>query len=202
MAKTADKPRQTTDLQRLTQSDVAWLAGKPVSWVKENVHLLGRNADGSYNGRDVLAGLTRSHFEPAELSDADTEMALTIAEYAAPGFETTRRAAIRNLKIISDRYGAAGMATVANLLLAELKNHLKLLGDSHLCVPPTPEEIQTEAEERIADLPNWGARNDLRIVGLCNGCNKYRWGRRWLELPQPTGYVTSELTCPKCAPKG
>ena len=94
------------------------------------------------------------------------------------------------------------MAAVANLILTEIENQLEVCGDSPHCTPPTPQDIRDEADRRIADLPTWGAQMDLRFVDVCRGCNKYRWGRQWRDLPTPIGYATYDAACPKCAKKG
>jgi hypothetical protein len=42
------------DLTKLKQSEVAWLIGKPASWLRDNGHRFSRNTDGTYDGREVF----------------------------------------------------------------------------------------------------------------------------------------------------
>lgn len=51
------KSLAAVDLARLTQSQVAWLIDKPTSWLRENAHKFSRNADGTYDGREVFRAM-------------------------------------------------------------------------------------------------------------------------------------------------
>lgn len=187
---------KAVDLNRLTQSQAAWLIGRPASWLRDKSHLARRNTDGTYDGRELFRALA-STIAPAELPDDDLEGVLYLAEVFAGCCEGSRLGAIRILADVADRHGTPGLATVASELLAALRA-AEALGPSPSCLPPTPEVIQARAEAQIAALPEWDARLDLRVVGQCEECKRYRWGRRWLAPPWPRGYVAERTLCPEC----
>lgn len=210
MATSKTNDQSSLDLQHLSQTDVAYLVGKPVSWVKENGHLFPRAADGTYDARAVVAGLIQSRASYADLNDADLEGAMQLGECLASTLDKGIHGGIRVLTTIRERYGAAGMAAAAEAMTSELVAWVQHFGIAPPGEPPTPDDIRAAALERaereireqVADLPNWGAHGDLRVLGTCPKCKRYRFGSSWHAQPVPTGYQTAEnLCCPKCERK-
>jgi hypothetical protein len=58
------------DLERLTQSQLAWLLNRSPQWLRANANLFHRDAQGRYSGRQAVAALmaTRTGYvTPPEL---------------------------------------------------------------------------------------------------------------------------------------
>jgi len=202
MAKKATKPKPSqsaaVDMERLSQAQASWLISKPAVWLRDNSHLDGRSPDGSYNAKQLVRAV-RSDFTSTELPDGDLEPVLQLAETFAETHGSAPTAVIRILEGINQRYGAAGMAAIAEAFLAELRWCLQRYGESQDSQKPKAEEIQAEADVKIAALSEWDARHEMRTVLQCVECGKYRWGRRWKEPPFPNGYAIIEgLACPEC----
>jgi len=190
------------NLEALTQRQAAWLVGKPAVWFRDNPHCCGMNSDGkTYNARELMRAVA-TEYELAELGDADIEYVFAITEDFATGdaVVSTMRAVIRILEGVVRKHGIPGLATVGQMTLDACRDYL----DKHpneAWQKPTPEEIQAEADGRIADLPSWGAHAERREVLQCFRCNRYRWGGEWLAKPIPANHVTRRDVCPDCEKK-
>ena len=207
MATTGKTKQENTPrgvLEALSQSDAAWLINEHTSWLRDHPHLDGRNADGSYNARNLVRAV-RTDFQPTELPDADLEFGQQVAEDLSWGPSRATPAA-QMLEGIRVRYGAGGMAAFAMMLLSALQENAK--SDPPLEPDKSPQQIRAEAASRaeklIDDLRYNAARAAGRTVFVCE-CGKYRWGRSWLAAPIPPGYAPrhGEIVCPsaKCQAK-
>jgi hypothetical protein len=196
-AKTA--AAQIAIMQRLTQKAGGWLLRfKSVRTLADRTDAP-RNEDGSYSA-DALVAWSRQEMPAVELADADLEGVLHLASNFASDAEGHVSGVVRILSGIKRKYGAPGMAAVAEIFLADVKSYQARF-PSPYDRPKTPEEIQEECEkeaaDRIAGLPTWDAHNDCRVLSQCERCKRYRWGRRWLVPPLPRGYVSLWAFCPE-----
>ena len=116
------------DLEQLSQRQASWLISKTAAWLRDNSHLGGRNADGSYHARDLVRAI-RSDFEPAQLPDADLEPVQLLADEFAAQNEASRPTIIRLFESIQRSHGAGGMASVIEAFLAELRWQRNRWGD-------------------------------------------------------------------------
>lgn len=187
------KGTDTADLANLSQTQVAWMIEKPAVWLRDNQHLVERNADGTYDARKVVRGL-RTEFEASELADSDLEPVLQFAEEIAYDLDG-RSQIIQNWRAIEQRYGAAWLAAIAAVLLAEMEAAYELMGEPE---PETATSIKAEFAEKLAAIENTNLRSQRRIVVLCDRCRKYRWGRRWIKADPPTKMSITRTTCPSC----
>jgi hypothetical protein len=67
-----------SDLAKLKQSEVAWLIGKPASWIRGRAHQFERNSDGSYNGRTVFRTMAEL-LGTVEFGEAEWELLVAYA---------------------------------------------------------------------------------------------------------------------------
>ncbi len=193
---TTTEPDARAILASLSQTDVAWLVGKPSSWVRDRNHLFERT-NGRYDARQVLAALS-GEFAAAQLADDQLEPLSHFCDDVAYFAVNRCSAAIQLLESIEHRHGAAGLAAVAVQLLAVLREHAEL---SHDEVLPAPEEIRRRAEEEIDRLAFLDAKNNYKRLLVCDTCHRFRWGSQWKRGPIPSGYATvGEVICPECEP--
>lgn len=183
-------------LRKLSQSEAAWLIDKPAVWLRDNAHVEGRNADGSYDAQKLVAAV-RQEFRPAELSDADLEPVLQLVAEISMCLSHPRPI-VALLTRINDRHGAAGLASVGAALLTALTEDTSFESGYEDPQQPTAEEIRSEAEKRIRDLERWEAIRQGRVVLVCRSCRRYRWGRQWLESTPPADYAFEPFQCPAC----
>lgn len=184
-------------LRKLSQSEAAWLIDKPAVWLRDNSHVEGRNADGSYDAQKLVAAV-RQEFRPAELSDADLEPVLQLVAEISMCLSHPRPAT-ELLARIKERHGAAGLAAVGEALLVTLQEETAFESGYEEPPEPTAEGIRAEAERRIRDLDRWQARREGRVVLVCRSCRAYRWGRQWLGVESiPDGYAIDPTQCPAC----
>jgi len=186
-------------IKRIPQAVAAEVIGKPAVWLRDNPDVGGRNADGSYNLPDLVAGM-RERFKPAELPDSDLESVLQATE-ALADMALRPQTIARLMERLESSHGAAGLAAFAAELLIQLLHMAALHDRIHSCMRPTPEQIKAEADQRLAELAEWDARAQGRVAVVCGGCDSYRWGRSWREGPAPTGYAVDrdhDALCPAC----
>jgi hypothetical protein len=182
-------------VDNLSQTEVSRLTGLPTVYFRDNSHLPGRKSNGRYNLPELLRGL-RTQYEPAQLSPEDTERLRLIAEEIGGYGYRYAPAAVRLFKSIENRFGAAGMAAVAELFVEAFElEAASQASDSNTF--PSPEEIRLKhmraAESEIAALPQIEAEQNLMVLKVCDGCNRYRWGDRWVE-----GMKDLIVLCPRC----
>lgn len=202
---TKDKPTNGTAaggvLACLTQQQASWLIGKPAVWLRDNAHVAGRNADGTYDARELVAAM-RTEFKPAELPDAEHERVLQVVEAAY--VEATRLgAAVRILRGVLAAHGAAGLAAIGRILLDVFEEMLRTSGSRPLPAPKSRATLEAEAAERIeailAQQASHEALAEFKELTVCYRCRKYRFGRTWKRGSVPAGYVPFEDVCPRCA---
>lgn len=163
-------------LKRLTQEQASWLIGKPTSWTRDHSHLFLRDESGRYDARDVVRAIASVRAGPVELSDEHLEP-MQQWLYDVTESEGRLTGCLRVLNEIEQAHGVAGLAAIGALVKEIAKEHLR----------------------RFPQHETTGELNDMRGLYACEGCGKYRMGRKWLKPPLPAGYVKdSVLLCPKC----
>jgi hypothetical protein len=206
------KPKATpapSAIHRLSQQDAAKLIGKPAVWLRDNPHVVPRNADGrTYDGAAVVQAMLAQVPTP-DLPDAELEPLLQAAEEAATFCGDRLYLGIELLEGLQRRYGAPGLAVFGELVLAYLRAW-------QLTKPTAPQPVPSVAEieaKELADarrridqqlaeisVADWQAREAGRVVQQCYQCKRYRWGRSWRPLPAPVDYAVDHdvAICPKC----
>jgi len=190
------------DLQRLTQSQVSWLIGKPTSWIRENSHLFLRGSDNHYDARDVVRAMSATGGVPAELADEHLEpMQQWLYDLTNPEGQLT--GCVRVLNEIEQAHGPAGLAAIGVLVKEIAQTHMR--NHPHHERKRTDEIIRDEGlariDREIANVETENALTDMRGLPVCSKCDKYRMGRKWLKQPLPAGYVEDgKMLCPRCKP--
>lgn len=185
------------NLERLTQAQAAWLVGRPANWLRDNAHIEGRAADGTYNGKDLVRALS-GDFRAADLPDESLEAVMQLTEEFVCSVAPEVLAVLRLLEQIERDAGAAGLAAVTVELVKQLRDANQEWGASMRPERPTPEAIRAKAEAEIRELTLWDARQNRRVVLVCQKCRRHRWARTWRKAAIPAGYAPSLTFCPKC----
>ena len=212
MPTTIKNPNATANDQRavvrsLSQAVAAELVGLPPVWLRDNAHVAARNSDGSYNGPELVAHLLKT-VPVAPLTDDLYEGMLQVVECISPNNDRFD-IALAALEAVVERHGTSGLAAIGAELVKELRLWCKL--DPHARpreLPPEERYIadavavaEREARERWATVnAGWTARQQGKLLFVCERCKRYRMGARWLAPPLPTGYAPHNLgrTCDKC----
>jgi hypothetical protein len=194
---TKTEPDARAVLESLSQTDLAWLLGKPASWVRERPHLFERTA-GHYDARQAVSAMA-GQFTAATLADEllepVTHLCADVADFAITRF----RPVIELLDSIERRHGVAGLAAVTTQLVEVLRERAEFTTE---LPDPTAEEIRQRAEDEIDRLAGIESRHGYRRLVTCDQCHRYRWGSKWKSGPLPAGYVVvDELLCPDCESK-
>ncbi len=205
------QPQSTTvDMERLTQRQAAWLADKPAVWFRDNPHRCGMNSDGkTYDGRDLIDSL-RSDFKAATLSSGEINYICNKFSWLFYDVEN-RTVILGKLQRISEKHGAAGMAAIGELLVHFLTQVIDCDGDGIRDWPSTKtdseirEQALLDAEKSIKESAE---RRDTQeaflrgdVIGICDACNRYRWGLDWHDLPLPdqfSAFAVDDDECPSC----
>ncbi len=184
-------------LESLSQTDVAWLIGKPSSWVRDQNHKFERN-NGRYDARQVVA-VMGSEFTAATLGDDLLEPVCHLCDDVADFAVCRFRPAVELLEGIERRHGAPGLAAVAVRLLEVLRERAESEPETR---HPTEQEIRERAEAEIDRLATIDARQTYKRLVTCGKCHRYRWGSKFRSGPIPNGYaIVDEITCPECESK-
>jgi len=217
MAKKTMKSKQpqaaAIDMERLTQRQAAWLVDKPAVWFRDNPHRCGMNSDGkTYDARELIESL-RTNFKAATLSSGDINYVCNKFSWIFYDVEN-RTVVLEKLQRIREKHGAAGMATIGELLVHFLIQVIDLDGDGIRDWPSTKtdteirDQAMRDAEKSIGssitrrDTQEACLRGD--VIVICDDCNRYRWGFDWHDLPLPSQFslfATDEDECPSCAKK-
>jgi hypothetical protein len=183
-SKNAVAAEQRAVVGSLCQSVAAQLIGRPSVWLRDNVHKSGRNADGSYNGPELVANVLKAQ-PVATLSDEQLEGVRQVAEtvFADGGRHWL---AFADLEAVEARYGTAGLAAIG----AEVLKQVRLWAEAE---PFNPKNFTEEQVGTTAGKPN-------RRLFTCEYCGRYRLGDKWKQPPLPYGYVAHTVTreCDKC----
>lgn len=200
------KPTAATQravVRALSQQVAGELIGKPPVWLRDNAHRACRNADSTYDGPALVAGMLA---DPpiAELADAELERVIQVVESVQPPGDRFDHA-LATIERINDQFGTPGLAAVGAELLRFLREWCDLDTDTPSTLPPEEEFVadavsraESDAREAHRVLSGRSKNNGL---WLCDDCGKYRFGRTWKAGPLPPGYVPLESAalCPKCS---
>jgi hypothetical protein len=181
---TAAAAEQRAVIRSLSQCVAAELTNRPAVWLRDNSHRSGRNADGTYNGSELVSNLLKSQ-PPASLPDEMLEGVLAVVETVHADSDRHWLAAA-DLEAVEARYGSSGLAAIG----AELLKHVR---EWALAEPFNPQHFA-----EVATGSTEGRR--IRTLVTCEGCGRYRMGSKWRQPPMPSGYVRHVMTrvCPKC----
>ena len=199
--KSTESNAPATDMERLTRQQASWLVGRSTTWLRERTYLAPPNADGkTYNAKELVAALRRD-FEAASLPDTDAEFVLQLAEEFAYGLYERLPSAADRLEAIHEKFGVAGLAAVAAVLLKTAVG----IRDGDYCElsADTSEAIRQRhadaAEDEIRRAEAQRARKEWRTLYRCPTCERYRFGSKWRDGAPPAGYSWEPgFMCPKC----
>jgi hypothetical protein len=173
-------------LSSLSQQGAAWLAEKSPAWLRDHSHRFVRDAAGRYDARQVCRAL-RSEPAAATLDDREHEAALQLAARLA--FDPELPRAVAALREIQSRHGAAGLLSVAELLLEQLES---LAAEVPM---PSATEIESAHQARLADR-----LSQLQPpVFVCEDCRSWRQGRTWHKGDCPGGHRVVLDQCETCS---
>jgi hypothetical protein len=161
------------DLERLSQSQAAWLIERPAPWLRDNSHKVLRNSDGTYDGRRLFAA-ARSIVGEVELDDDEIEKCLLASECFQRGFNDAIDSYLAFLDEIESRHGEAGLLAVFLATVADAKRQQR--------------RDPTDLHENL-----------FAQSVQCSECDRVRHGRQWIKST-PHGY-TMKTTCPDCEKK-
>lgn len=190
------------DPKRVTQTQLASITGKRPSWIRENSHVIPRNADGTYDAPAVLK-LLASQLAPAELDPDDVERALQSLDFLArtDRDEFAIEALLNFLDSVERQYGPPGFLAVLQLWRSDMTSFVEKMRPFRS--PETEETIRASYAQRceaaIESLRK-AARGEylLQEITRCEKCRRYRWGNNWSdENPRPDLDVRADI-CWEC----
>ena len=197
-------------MRSLNQQSAAELVGKTTSSLRDNLQLYPRNADGTYDARELVASVLANASDPVpvNLSDDELEPLLLIFGWISPPWPCDwLYGAIDALNGLKGRHGTAGLAAIG----AALIDHIELSIESrrkvidHDSRIPTPEAYRQSAERSIEEIPmqqeERNKRRSLRAVVVCRECGAWRKGSKWLSGKPPAGHLVLDGCCTPCSDK-
>ncbi len=192
------RTQQIERLKRLGQQAAAWLIGC-TAWALRDWPDAPRNADGTYNGRELVAW-ARDRLPRPAMTDDDVERLLVVQERLYGGYpsEGETLSIIDTLQDLRARYGESAWLVFVDLLIAEWAE-LDEPRRAEVFRVPTEAEIRHRVDQEIANQRANAARGRLQVAAICDYCGKLRRGQRWVKGEPPAGYVSVEGCCPQCA---
>ena len=195
---TAEQQKQV--LSNLKQATAAWILGVNGRTLRDRTDLP-RNPDGTYNVRDLFAGIERTSTVP-HLDTDDLEKVLVISDKLYNGYAAGPSAVgiFDALTELEDKHGPGVFIAFVRELLQDWGYSVEI--DRKEYSPLTREEIQERIEAEIDEERQAMAADNLKVAVVCDNCHKLRRGRRWVKSKPPAGYVVSGSVCPDCLTKG
>lgn len=176
-------------MENLTQQAAAWLAGVSARTLRDYSDLR-RSADGTYDAREVLVWSARRVPHP-DFDDEQIERLMLASEflYGVAGGDVELLTILDELKSVREKYGDAGLAEFAKLLMREWSISIE---------PYRQKAMAGESEDDARQLREEAkARAEFRISVVCEKCGKLRKGRTWINASPPAGYLKMFGFCPE-----
>jgi hypothetical protein len=212
--KKAQKAPKRTNVDSVSQSELARLIGLPASYIRSNSHLFVRDENGRYSGPQAVKALMDQRpvekAEPLEFDDATLELFLQSTFSAAIDWHY-RSATVKKLDALIEQHGdTAALAAFGAVMLQAIRDELDRQGDEHYSqrVNGDRESLELEAAEwvegELKKAREYSTRRAGRVVDVCADCKTYRFGRTRRPLPVPPGYIGDEdpgFYCDQCDAK-
>ncbi len=183
--------QQIAVLKTLKQQAAAHLVGLTARVLRDHVDAP-RDDDGLYDACALTewAGLRVGQ---RALDDDAFESLLLIAEQTIPSgciFEAARR-----VQSIRDDYGQRGLLAIAEMLV---ERWIVEADETNPLTKTEAQEIDGYIKRATESAIHSFAHRNLRVVSVCEVCEKLRHGRRWIKAAPPSGYVVMHDICPAC----
>ena len=175
----------------------AWLADVPFTTLRNSVHALPPNSDGTYDGRQVVEWAAERR--KVKLDDDDDESLLRASEAAVfEGGLSTRGGALRLLKELRDRHGRQVDSNFVDVLLGLLEE-----GDAEPDRIPqaSDEELLLSARAKYNAEHYDVAERRLEVAVVCEYCEKVRCGSQWRARELEEHEEPFQGSCPACREK-
>jgi hypothetical protein len=136
-----------------------------------------------------------------ELSDAEQERLLTIAEYLRDVIGAEAKAVLEFADSLAERYGDAGLVVFANMILRVCKEEVDASPQDF--EEPSPGALRAAVNEEVwfqqqrKQKERAGKRLDIAVV--CDYCDRLRRGNEWIKAKPPRGYEVKKDICPDCS---
>lgn len=185
-------PDQVQVLKALRQATAAWLLDIRPRSLRDAIDAP-RSNDGRYDGQQLVKW-ARGRMERCELTDDDVEKCLRIADSIVVG----NASGVSALKIVNmlhdtrEKYADQGLLAFIDILMT------KLTEAAEWFPPPTAEEVERERLVARRREEYSKAERELRIVTVCEKCERIRHGRRWLKRRPPADHAVTGDLCPDC----
>lgn len=182
--------------ESLTQSQAAWLIGKPAVWLRDNAHLILRNSDATYDARELVEAVRKqASTEIPPLADADAERAAIVADRLTIDVGYDAQAIADFAADIERRYGVGGLAAMMRAIVAQCATLANILGTRQLVTEAT---IRDKHEHEIRRELEWRNRTLFEQTIVCGKCGKIRRGEQWLNEKPLENWVQVKDVCPSC----
>ena len=206
-AKKLTSAAQIGVLKSLSPQAAAYLAGVPLSTLRDRAHKCPPSDDGTYDGQAVVRFATESS-PPVDMSDDDTEKALRIVEGFAGFYDQglSPAAVPYTLKILRDLQEKYGGRFASSFLALMVEFYDEYVQSEDLPPPsekpnevpfPSDAELLKSAREEYAK-----ARSEVSFSRphQCDKCGSVRCGREWVDREiQPNDFPIT-AGCPSCYP--
>ena len=190
---TATSAQEISTMQSLTQQGAAWLMGLASSRTLRENTLVPRNGDGSYALKMSLRGWSRTE----QITNCPTKRlrkALVVADQLAIGMdERTLDDIRRHLSKIANDYGIIALAAVMREILTSW-NAMDLRP-----IPLyTTDEIRRRHAQQLTEELDALDRSTFDVSLVCDTCDQFRLGHKWIKGKAVPGYRVVKGCCPKC----
>jgi|GEM_PF-1144535 len=189
-------------MKSLSQQAAGWLVGVTSRSLRDHPELP-RNADGTYNAKELAAAPIASGTLP-EVSADEVEKMLQIGEWLGMAStldnDGSLLTVIALMESLRERHGNAGLALFASILLESWRDIT-----SGWQREPTDtelrEKLDNEFRDRLDREQKARLRRQFRGSFVCERCRKVRHGREWIKGRAPVGNIEMETICPACCSK-
>lgn len=185
--------KQINEMQQLTPRAAAWLAGVPVSTLRDAAATLPPASDGTYCAQTVSNWANARMLSTVDDGDLET-IHKAIDVY---GWSQEPGPLARVINLMRSKYGrgADGWFLDALLFCGELS------GTDVLDQLPrlTDEELLSRAREAYEAERNRRAELRLNFSCVCESCKRLRRGNRWVKGEPDADEVVIAAICNKCS---
>lgn len=190
---------QIAVLKTLNQQAAAYLIGQTARNLRDRSDAP-RNEDGTYDGAALVSWWRGRIDADAALGDAEFERVLLFASLLSEGEPFGCEAAgitfVDEMRALRSKYGDGVCAQLVDELVGNLDFFTAEMRRSAFRRPTDADLLHAAREE--ADEHD--ARSRMRLVTVCDQCERWRFGRKWKNSVPPKGAIqTPRSLCDECS---
>jgi len=204
---TFDATKLTTNEQKqvlgsLRQPVAASLIGMSSRALRDNAEVP-RNSDNTYDAKSIVGwSQNRATSATAKLTDAENEMIAEIIDTClADEAEWRAESLIEFFQSLRDAHGDGGWVGFVGALLDYFAAFNRQYPSSRHSADDIRDAGRDADQQKRQRMRHDNHRRDMTISYRCEGCGKYRWGKKWNNNEPPATNLMFGIDCPKCLAK-